>query len=218
MMRHCSAVLSILLLIGCSPAHTLHEPLPHASRRATPLSFGLHVTANAAENPISPPERFEGYHVGLDFEVSQEELEEDVPVYAICSGRVDYSGFAEGYGGLLVQSCTLSGTDVTVLYGHIVRLNLPRVGSTLAAGEQISILGAARGTDTDGNRKHLHLGIHRGAAVDMRGYVQTQQEVNDFINPLSVLPTSILEATLEPEIQPYWKAKTPSASNSGMLP
>lgn len=33
-------------------------------------------------------------------------------------------------------------------------------------------LGNGYSSDTDGERKHLHLGIHLGEVVDIRGYVQ----------------------------------------------
>src|SRR3989338_3016181 len=94
-----------LLLGGCSAA--LRPPIENAVNRPTPLSFGLYVTPDPDENPIDPPERFYGFHAGLDFEVSLDELEEDVPVFAACGGEVLYGGYAEGYGGVLVQRCRL---------------------------------------------------------------------------------------------------------------
>src|SRR3989344_4494577 len=101
-----------LLLFGCtSSAEGIAQPIDQALNRATPLSFGVHVTPDSEENPIKPPERFSGYHVGLDFEISTEELEKEVSVYAICTGTVAYSGFAEGYGGLLVQRRPIGRDD-----------------------------------------------------------------------------------------------------------
>ncbi len=194
---------SLLLLTGCVASAAFREPLPDAASRATPLYFGLQVMPDAAHNPIDPPERFEGYHVGTDFEVAQEELETDVPVFAICSGEIIYSGFAEGYGGLIVQHCSLNGEAVTVLYGHLLVVSLAENKTSVGAGTQIALLAPPRSGDSDGNRKHLHLGIHRGTEPDYRGYVQTKEELDGFIDPFTVLPPQ--RAGTEGAIVPYWK-------------
>jgi len=91
-----------MLLTACT-ATKIHNPLPNTENRATPLSFGMYVTPEPEKNPIDPPERFTGFHAALDFEVSEGELHGDVPVYAICAGTVLFSGFSEGYGGLIIQ-------------------------------------------------------------------------------------------------------------------
>lgn len=191
-----------LILTGCVSAAGFYEPLPKSTLRATPLSFGLHVTTDPDQNPIDPPEEFSGYHVGTDFEVTGAELDADVPIFAICAGPVVYGGFADGYGGLLVQLCTLNGESVTVLYGHLVIEGIPAVDSTLDAGQQISMLAPARSHNSGGNRKHLHLGIHRGVAIDERGYVQTEEEVHEYIDPLSLLPRGF--GGMKGTMTPYW--------------
>ncbi len=196
-----------LLLLGCtSSAEGIAQPIDQALNRATPLSFGMHVSPNPEENPIKPPERFSGYHVGLDFEISTEELEKEVPVYAICTGTVVYSGFAEGYGGLLVQRCRIGRDDVTVLYGHLSSASLPEESQEMHSSENIGILADARSHDSGENRKHLHLGIHRGKTLDMRGYVQSENEITEFIDPRSVLPQFGLNEII-PDSQPYWEDK-----------
>lgn len=198
-----------LALTGCST--DIAAPISHISRRPTPLSFGMHVTPEQDENPIDPPERFVGYHVAVDFEVTAEELDQEVPVYAVCSGNVTLSGFAEGYGGVLVQLCDLDGEPVTVIYGHLTIEGLPKRGSSLKAGQKFATLGAARSHDTDNNRKHLHFGIRRGAVSDIRGYVQTEREVNQYIDPRSLLPGFTLD-TLGLPMMPYWKTSSGSVS------
>lgn len=202
MCERVSLLLLTLLLAACGGA--VRQPIDQAGNRATPLAFGTRVTPDSASNPITPPERFSGTHVGLDFEISRSELEADVSVYAICDGDIVYGGFAEGYGGLVVQRCTLAGEDVTVLYGHLSLESLPAKGSRVAPGERIAVLGAARSRDTDGNRKHLHLGIHRGPDIDERGYVQTEDEMAEFMDPASVLPGLSIGGALGPTIEPYW--------------
>lgn len=129
-----------------------------------------------------------GFHAATDFEVWRRELKWDVPVYAICNGEIQFSGFSEGYGGLVTQYCTIDAEPVTIIYGHLAVDSLVASKTTVETGTQIGILGAARSSDTDGNRKHLHLGIRRGHVSDVRGYVQDEAELKDFIDPLSVLP------------------------------
>lgn len=168
--------------------NSIADPISRASWRDTPLYFGLYVTPDPETNPIDPPERFTGYHAGLDFEVSSDELDEEVLIYAACEGEVVYSGFAEGYGGLLVHRCVLDGEDVTVLYGHLKIDSLPEVGTIVNTADQIGVLGEARSHDTDGNRKHLHFAIHKGPDLSYLGYVQEEKDLEEYIDPESVLP------------------------------
>lgn len=182
--RFLGSVLMLLLLAGCG----MPAPISDGRRRPVALRFGMFVTGDPAHNPINPPERFEGYHVGLDYETYPSEANADVPVYAICSGSVLYSGFAEGYGGLLVQRCKIRDDEVNVIYGHLDGENLPAEEIVLGSGDPIGILAEARSKWSDGNRKHLHLGIHRGETLDLRGYVQTTEELQEFLDPSIVLP------------------------------
>ena len=164
-------------------------PLQRAGQHPTALRFGMHVTPDPKTNPIDPPERFEGYHAALDFETFEDEQTIDVLVYAICDGEVYYSGFAAGYGGLLVQRCTISAEPVTVIYGHLDGGDeLVKKGTVLYAGDPLAKLADAHSHWSDGNRKHLHLGIHRGDNIDERGYVQSEAELAEFIDPATVLP------------------------------
>lgn len=198
-----------LALVACVAASGFSQPMEHATNRPTPLHFGVQVTPDPATNPIDPPERFSGYHAAVDYEVSAEELDAPVPVYAICRGKVVYSGFAEGYGGLLIQRCTLDGQPISVIYGHLSRNGLIEDGETLGSGEQLGYLADARSKDSDGNRKHLHLGIHKGRALDMRGYVQTEEELAEYIDPATVLQQLDVEGVL-PDMRAYWDTGTGS--------
>lgn len=162
-------------------------PLPNAHKRPTALRFGMYVTPDPGRNPIDPPERFTGYHVGLDFELLPREVNRTVAVYAICNGAILYSGFAKGYGGLVVQRCQIEGERVTVLYGHLDTHDAPPEDIVVKTGEQVGILAPPYSTESDGNRKHLHLGIRRGEFSDFRGYVQKAEDVYLFMDPVSVL-------------------------------
>lgn len=204
----------LLTLAGCVIPENIHEPIENAAFRATPLHFGMYVTPDPEQNPIDPPERFEGFHAAVDYEVSAGELEGDVPVYAICGGRVVYSGFAGGYGGLVVHKCTFKGEPVTVLYGHMGLKGLPVEGSKVKAGQVIGLLAPARSYESDGNRKHLHLGIHRGEFMDLRGYVQTEEELKDYVDPHFLFPEGHVDIDPDQEGQiPYWQSASSSKAS-----
>lgn len=196
-----TALLTGLLLVACTPAEngtkgaqasdavtgSAAAPINRARSRPTALRFGMYVTPDPQHNPIDPPERFIGYHVGLDFELFGDETDQAVPVFAICNGSVLYSGFAKGYGGLLVQRCEIGGERVTILYGHLDTTDSPPEDTVLSTGQQIGILAPPYSKESDGNRKHLHLGIRRGEVSDFRGYVQDPKEMALFVDPASVL-------------------------------
>ena len=174
-------------LIQSAPA-----PIPNARNRPVALAFGMHVTADGKDNPIDPPERFEGYHAGRDYEVLASELDTEVPISAICSGSVLYSGYAEGYGGVLTQRCDIGGEPVTVIYGHLDSDGLSAEGTILAAGDRLGKLASAYSFWSGDNRKHLHLGIHKGEVPNMLGYVEEPMELEGFIDPRVVLPRGAL--------------------------
>lgn len=184
-MKRTPLLLTVLLLVAC--ARGAGAPFADAWRRPAALRFGMHVTPDPGENPIDPPERFAGYHAGLDYEILPGEEDDDVPVLAICAGDILYTGFAEGYGGLIVQHCRLRGEDVTVMYGHLAEDGLSRIGAALKTGDRLGLLAPPYSAWSGGNRKHLHLGIHRGTHIDMRGYVQDPEELAAYIDPGSVL-------------------------------
>lgn len=204
MMLHMKNILvvAVLLLSACSSS--FEEPVQESSKRPTPLAFGQYVTPDPAQNPIEPPERFVGFHVGTDYEVTAEELDAEVPVYAICTGTGAFSGFAKGYGGLFVEECTIFGEPAVVIYGHLRLDGLPKVHESVQVGQQIGVLAPANSKDSDGNRKHLHLGIHKGPALDIRGYVQYESEINQFLDPQLVVPL-VLPEVMGRSLTPYWK-------------
>ncbi len=181
-------LISVVLLFSGWMADATPAPIPDARSRPVALGFGMHVTPNAKENPIDPPERFEGYHAGIDYEVLASELDKEVPISAICGGSVLYSGYAEGYGGVLSQRCEIAHESVTVIYGHLAPEGLAPEGAVLTAGERLGILAPAKSFWSGDNRKHLHLGIHRGEEPSILGYVREPMELEAFIDPAAVLP------------------------------
>lgn len=160
-------------------------PLDRAGERVTKKPFGMLVTPETS--PVRP-DRFSGYHTGTDFEIFPEEADTEVGVDAICDGEIVAKRYASGYGGVLVERCSYEGAPVTVVYGHLALGGIAKsVGDTLARGETIGSLGAAGSVDADGERKHLHLGIRRGDAVDIRGYVGTRDGLSEWIDPCKLV-------------------------------
>jgi hypothetical protein len=155
------------------------QPMEKTDQRVTKKPFGILISPKSS--PVSP-EKFSGYHVGTDFEIISGEEKTDVPFFAICEGRILQKRTATGYGGLLVQSCTIDGQAVTVVYGHVKLSSIAKdYPNNLTAGEKIGVLGQPP-KDTDSERKHLHLGIHKGTNIDIRGYVQNESELTNWFD------------------------------------
>lgn len=158
----------------------LREPINNSLSRVTKKPFGIYITP--ATSPVQP-EKFKGYHTGVDFEAFDNEQTTDVPVYAACDGKLLLKKSATGYGGIAVQSCKLDGADVTIIYGHLKLVSVSaNIGDTLKAGDQITILGKGYSTETSGERKHLHFGIHKGTTVNILGYTQNKSSLNDWLD------------------------------------
>ena len=157
------------------------EPIADALTRVTKKPFGLKVSPS--DSPVDP-ERFSGYHTGVDFETFPEEQDAEVSVYAVCEGPVVLKRIVTGYGGVLIQRCILEGEEVTVLYGHLRLSSIPaKLNETLVKGQRIGLLGQGYSSETDGERKHLHLSIHKGASIVLLEYVQEPERLEEWIDP-----------------------------------
>jgi pimeloyl-ACP methyl ester carboxylesterase len=161
-------------------ATSIYDPL-----RVTKKPFGIRI--DPVTSPVQP-ERFSGYHTGADFEVLPGEEPETIAVSSLCEGLIAYSGSVNGYGGVVVQTCRMNNEDVTVLYGHLSPASLAPKGTSLSLQEKIGVLGAAHSSETDGERAHLHLAIHRGSAVELRGYAAQESSLSEWIDPIPLLP------------------------------
>lgn len=156
------------------------SPISRAAERVTKKPFGIYVSPSAS--PVSP-ERFTGYHTAVDFEILSGEEDADVSVFAICDGEIVYKGNVDGYGGLVIQRCAWENQPVTVLYGHVRLSGIPKgVGENLTAGEQVGFLGEGYTPETDQERKHLHLGIHKGSALEFRGYISEEARLGEWLD------------------------------------
>lgn len=160
-------------------------PITRALERVTKKPFGILITK--ANSPVQP-ERFSGYHVGVDFETFEDEQGTDIEIFAVCDGPLVEKRRATGYGGVAVQRCELDGETVTVVYGHLDPASVAASpGEAIARGARLGVLGEA-GPETDGERKHLHLGVRRGADIDLRGYVRRASEIADWIDAREHFP------------------------------
>jgi murein DD-endopeptidase MepM/ murein hydrolase activator NlpD len=161
------------------------NPIGETLSRITKKPFGILIDPKTS--PVQP-ERFSGYHTGADLEVNTEEQTIDVKISALCEGKLLSAKSASGYGGVAVQACTLEGQAVTVVYGH---LNLKSIkvksGELLKAGDFLGNLGDAYSSQTDGERKHLHLAIHKGGNINILGYVQSKAALTEWIDPVKFL-------------------------------
>jgi hypothetical protein len=171
-----------------SPTNTslIAEPIVNAKARITKKPFGIYITP--VNSPVQP-ERFSGYHTGTDFEVTNQELMQNIAIFAVCDGTILIRQWVSGYGGAIVQSCLIKKEAVTVLYGHlnISEGDTPVAGNNVKAGEHLAILGTPYSHDTDGERKHLHLAIHNGMGIDYRGYVQNKNELSNWVDAKTLL-------------------------------
>ncbi|HAG27574.1 TPA: hypothetical protein DCG61_02235 [Patescibacteria group bacterium] len=170
-------------------ASLLPWPLEKSDERQKLLKFGMYVTPDPATNPISPPERFTGYHTGLDIEILPEEKESSVPVKTICEGKILFTGTIEGYGGVVIQECNINNQLSSVLYGHLKpsSIAVSQNNETIKPSSAIAELGDDRTEETGNTRKHLHLGIHKGNHIEFLGYVTDEKDLQDFIDPLPLL-------------------------------
>jgi murein DD-endopeptidase MepM/ murein hydrolase activator NlpD len=155
------------------------------NERVTKKRFGTLVSPT--NSPVSP-EKFSGYHTAWDFETFADETDKAVTVTAFCGGKLVSKRTADGYGGVVVQECQLGTQAVTIIYGHLKLSSVAvNVGDYLAPGATIGQLGEAISPDTDGERKHLHFGIHKGTTIDIKGYVSTQAALSAWIDPNTYL-------------------------------
>lgn len=165
-------------------AMTIAPPIERSDERVLKKPFGIRITPE--DSPVQP-ERFRGFHVGTDYEILQGEQAHDIEITASCDGEVIFSGVVDGYGGLVVQSCVLGVVPVTVLYGHLNPTSLTRKGTKVVVGGKIGVLGEGFSSETDGERSHLHFGIHKGTVLTYSGYVQKEGDLEQWIDAEELL-------------------------------
>jgi murein DD-endopeptidase MepM/ murein hydrolase activator NlpD len=136
--------------------------------------------------------RFLGYHAGDDIEMNILDLKAkhvvDVPVYAFADGTVQFVGWVDGYGGVVIMKHEIDGKTISSLYGHVdadaVKV---KVHDKVKKGSQIAVLGEGFTHETDGRRMHLHFALWNGDDVKFPGYVETREELSGWIDPYTYL-------------------------------
>lgn len=164
-----------------STATRLIEPVSSFQERSTKKRFGTYV--EPGNSPVKS-ERFKGFHTGVDAEFA--EVTGVVAVHAITDGTVLSSRRADGYGGVTAITHVIDGVSHVGVYGHLQPDTLLPVGTEIRAGDQIGELGEGGSSATDGERKHLHFSLVRGTSPDLRGYVQTKEELGRWRDPLEL--------------------------------
>jgi hypothetical protein len=158
----------------------LAEPMVNALGRVTKKPFSIKISPQTS--PVQP-ERFSGYHTGVDFETTADEQKVDVPIYAICEGKLLLKKYATGYGGVAVQACKINNQDATIVYGHLRLTSITaKLDQNLKVGEQLAVLGTGFSKETDNERKHLHLGLHLGKTITLLGYAQNKNQLNQWLD------------------------------------
>ena len=157
-------------------------PVKEFEQRITKKPFGIFITPQTS--PVQP-ERFSGFHTGVDVEF--DDVKEDVEVLAISDGVVEHSGWVTGYGGVVAISHIINNDNYLAIYGHLNSESLIVKDQEVKKGQQIGILGQAKTTQTDGERKHLHLAIYKGKDLNLKGYVKNKEELLLWINPETLI-------------------------------
>ena len=164
---------------------SFRAPMDRFAQRITKKPFGIDI--DPATSPVQP-ERFSGFHNAVDLEVFPNEIDAEVEVGAFCGGDILQVRRVTGYGGLVVQECELENQKLAIIYGHMdIESIHPVVGEYIAPGAHLGYLGDHESAETDGERKHLHFGIYRGAGIDIRGYVPTETQLEGWLDPAQFL-------------------------------
>lgn len=169
------------------PKPSVVTPITDFFNRVTKKPFGIYITLKTS--PIQP-EKFSGYHTGADAETTPAEKDSDVPIAAIADGTVVFAGHVNGYGGVIMIEHKVNGETITALYGHLRITSFTiKKGAAVTVGKNIAVLGTGYSSETDGERKHLHFGIIKGASINYKGYVQTPSGLTAWDDPVTWLTT-----------------------------
>lgn len=166
-------------------------PMTNYQSRITNRDHGKETTLADSEG-FSCGGQFEGIHVGDDLEVTATELTAEMPFFAISDGKVLQASLVGGYGGLLVTENTISEETVNAYYGHIKLDSLKfTVGQSFKAGDFLGYLGEDCSAATSEERKHLHFAIRKGSSIDVRGYLESSNELIEWHSPAELLKAAV---------------------------
>ena len=158
------------------------EPIEEFQERITKKPFGIHITPDTS--PIQP-EKFSGYHTAVDVEYPY--TISDVPVVTIADGEIVASKIVSGYGGVVVIKHTINDNEeILSIYGHLDDDRSIDKNEYVKQGDVIGYLGKDKTKETDFERRHLHFGIIKGDKIDYRGYVDNENELEDWYDPITL--------------------------------
>ncbi|MEK7146266.1 MAG: M23 family metallopeptidase [Patescibacteria group bacterium] len=161
------------------------EPIEGFRKSVNLKPFGIYITP---QNSPVDPERFTGYHTGVDVEMNEADLSRDIWIYSVAQGVVVEAREADGYGGVVAIQHTIEGQAYVAIYGHLDVASLKVIpGQNVVAGTPMGLLGEGYTDETDGERKHLHFALIPGETVDLKGYVQSEAELSKWVDPLTIL-------------------------------
>lgn len=180
-----------------APKPNVIYPMSSFKDREIVNPFGRYFAPGTSSHPdldvCSNAVAYTGYHTALDIEALPDETSKSVPILSIASGIVRRATTASGYGGLVVIQYALNGQTYTAYYGHlnINSINL-KENAKVNLGDKIGELGPACSSANGVTRKHLHFGLHKGTEIDIRGYVPSQNVLNNWADPASLLKTLVI--------------------------
>jgi hypothetical protein len=159
----------------------LSPVIDRARERMSQRTFGAQIDSG----------QYSGVYNGIGFNAFEDEQNGvEVPVSALCDGIVLEKRMGVGYGGIIVQECTLDQKPVKVLYAHLdLQSVLAKVGDQLLPGAYLANLGDHESSENAGAPKQLHFAIYAGdkPRADIRAYV-TEEELSNWLNPTDYLP------------------------------
>lgn len=152
---------------------------------------------------------FKGYHLGVDVCNAA-----TLPVYSIGKGEVLKSELHGGYGcngkcaggTVLARYQAKDGTWFTVLYGHIDKDRLPKIGN-VKAGDIIGY------TASDWAPPHLHFSIHYGKIPLSNwylGYTSKTSNTYGFVDPFLFLNAHPMKSATSDNSKPDEKTDSPT--------
>lgn len=125
------------------------------------------------------------YHTGVDLSIAQANGK---PVYATAAGTVVYTGYANGWGNVIVIKHKLGKANVYSLYGHLSKRLVTRKGTVVRARQQIGNVGNT-GNSTG---PHLHFEIKSQTCVNRLGllgpgYTSRPAQNYGYCDPISFI-------------------------------
>lgn len=156
------------------------EPINKSIDRINKKPFWIKISKN--NSPIEN-ERFEWYHTWVDFEIFKWEENIDIKIYSICNWKIIYKNYVNWYWWVIIQSCIIDSNEVTILYWHLNIDSITlKIWDNMNKKSYIWILWKWKSKETDYERKHLHLWIHKWKEIVLLWYTQNKNDLNNWID------------------------------------